>query len=330
MIIGHENQINALKQVVDTEKVSNAYMFSGIEGIGKLKTALYFAKLLNCTSRSKGEDCCGKCKACLQIDNNLYPDVKIFEDQKMIKLATIRSIFELTRVGTVLGKKRVIIINDVENMNRLAGNALLKTLEEPTLENVFILIGHQTHQILPTIRSRCVKIRFSSLSDENLFLILNNLFAGRSAIEIQSAVKFARGSVKKSLMMLEPEKIEQRKDVLRLVKYANDSNFSSEFFQLLDTVSKQVSLKEALEILVFLLRDLLVSKVTEGSQRFVLLSEMDLIKVLQKRLSFFDIRRKIRLVEFFQKNLHLNPNSQMFWEGFLFGFGAKSEVNKNC
>ena len=162
-IRGHQKTLELLNRMVKTKRLAHAYVFSGLEGIGKRLTALALAKNLLCSSGN--EKSCGHCSACIQVDRGSHPDLFIIEPEKnAITIDGIRSLKRELSRKSFAGGYKACIINGADKMNVHAGNALLKTLEEPTPETVIILITGQPYRLLPTILSRCQHIRFQPLS----------------------------------------------------------------------------------------------------------------------------------------------------------------------
>jgi len=166
-ITGQETIIEVLKRAIRDDRCSSAYLFAGPDGVGKKMTALAFARVLNCTGRGKGSaDACGECVSCRKISANNHPDVRIIgvaEDKKEISIEQIRDLERDVSYKPLEALKKVYIIEDANALNMAAANCLLKTLEEPPLNVVLILIASNIHGILATIRSRCQIFRFRTI-----------------------------------------------------------------------------------------------------------------------------------------------------------------------
>src|SRR5512136_2315819 len=164
-VLGHEKSIEFLKRAMHHDKVSHSYLFLGNEGIGKKWVALQFAKALNCLNEGveKG-DACDHCLSCKKIDRALHPDVLLIEPigQGIKKEQVIQMQKELV-YKPYEGKRRVCILTAADRMAPHIPNTLLKTLEEPPLHTVIILLANNSRFILPTILSRCQPIRFNPL-----------------------------------------------------------------------------------------------------------------------------------------------------------------------
>lgn len=164
-IHGHQTITNHLEKEIKTKEVSHAYLFSGIDGVGKKKTAREFAKALLCQEpEHHGND---QCAVCTQIDHDNYPDVKIIgpkAGEASIKINQVREMISELSIKPYSGNWRINIIDGAEKMTPEAQNSLLKSLEEPLSYNIFILMTSHPQSILPTIQSRCQSYHFQPLS----------------------------------------------------------------------------------------------------------------------------------------------------------------------
>ncbi len=192
---GNKSVLKFLIKLSKNKKIPHAYIFYGPKGVGKKQFALYFAKLLNCLAKSEDQRPCHSCISCHKIDNNIHPDLKIIAtDRKQIKIDEIREVTVFTNTSALEGRFKVIIIDDAHKMNVFSANALLKTLEEPLSNSIIILITDNLKNLLPTIQSRCIKIPFSPLKDEEILQILSQ--KGYDISKINDILPFCAGSVK--------------------------------------------------------------------------------------------------------------------------------------
>lgn len=165
-IIGNKDIRNYLLSSVLKNTVSQSYLFSGTEGIGKILIAKEFAKRLLCIGEKK--DLCN-CKSCQSFDGGNHPDYFVInEEETTIKIETIRELTSKVIEQPIISNRKIYIINHADQMTVEAQNCLLKTLEEPPEFVVIILITSNLNVILPTIKSRCMKINFIDISSEEL------------------------------------------------------------------------------------------------------------------------------------------------------------------
>ncbi|MFH1653347.1 MAG: DNA polymerase III subunit delta' [Pseudomonadota bacterium] len=165
-ILEHKRQMEQLESAIGAGKIANAYLFHGQNGVGKMLVAKAFAAILACVSSTKP---CGECIGCKKVENKTHPDV-LFREPTGEKLLTIsiddiRSLNRDIQFHPMEMKNKVAIIRDAEMMTQAAQNSLLKLLEEPPANTHLILVTGSLGAILPTIRSRCQKIAFSSISE---------------------------------------------------------------------------------------------------------------------------------------------------------------------
>lgn len=164
-VAGHNRQKDFFKKILESGRINHSYIFSGISGIGKKLFAYELARSILCSKGSFFEDC--QCQNCMQVKSHNYADLYVYEN-KELNVETIRNISEASGMTGFLGKWKIFILDGVERLstgaNIVAGNAFLKTLEEPGENTLFILITSKYNMILPTIRSRCALVNFSPLT----------------------------------------------------------------------------------------------------------------------------------------------------------------------
>ncbi len=167
-IIGHRRVIDYLQESIRAGRVSHAYILDGPDGIGKMLTARVFAATLLC--REGGEEPCGSCISCLQMDSGNQPDVAYVTHEKtVITVGDIREqLCNVVPVKPMVGPYRIFIVDEAEKMNEEAQNALLKTLEEPPSYAVILLLTTNANELLPTIRSRAVELPMLPVPEKDL------------------------------------------------------------------------------------------------------------------------------------------------------------------
>jgi DNA polymerase-3 subunit delta' len=155
--------ISWLGKMAASGRIPQALLFSGIEGIGKQETGLYFARMINC--EAPGETVpCGRCLSCRKMEKGNHPDLLVLSPQGVfIRVEQIREMLRALSYPPLEAKYRVILIVQAQNLQLVAAQSLLKTLEEPPPGNIFILTAGDPQDLLPTIVSRCQVVRFSPL-----------------------------------------------------------------------------------------------------------------------------------------------------------------------
>ena len=177
-IVGHDRNITLLKQMIRKRRLPHALLFIGPEGIGKCTTAKEFAKLLLCEQlvhKNNDIESCEKCDSCRMINLAVHPDFEIISPQTKdghISIDQIREVERKSYQSPVKSYYKIYIIDAAESLRTEAQNSLLKILEEPPKNVIFILIAKTEVHLLPTILSRCAKLRFSPLKPHALKSIL--------------------------------------------------------------------------------------------------------------------------------------------------------------
>jgi DNA polymerase-3 subunit gamma/tau len=176
-VVGQEHVTRTLLNALATGHISHAYLFCGPRGTGKTSTGRIFAKAVNCTkpvSGGKGEPC-NKCNICKSITEGRALDVIEIDAASHTGVDDIRDLIEKTSFAPTQAKYKVYIIDEVHMLSTSASNALLKTLEEPPPNVIFILATTETHKLLPTIISRCQRFDFRRLSYKDIEAKLNRI-----------------------------------------------------------------------------------------------------------------------------------------------------------
>lgn len=205
-IVGQAHVKKALTNAIELNKVAHAYLFTGPRGTGKTSTARILAKSLNCVEGPTIHPC-GKCPSCLDIINSTPIDVIEIDAASNRSVNDAQNILEKIQYAPVNGKYKIYIIDEVHMLTTQAFNALLKTLEEPPENVVFILATTEVHKVLDTIKSRCQRFDFKRITTED---IVNHLkyVAKRENINIEddallTIAKNAAGGMRDSLALLD-------------------------------------------------------------------------------------------------------------------------------
>jgi hypothetical protein len=235
-----DKAVASLRRAFETGRLAHAYIFDGIDGVGKYTTAKAFAKLLLCNEPRHGDgganpvDSCGKCESCRMMDadnhsdfHHIYKELIQFskdpENRKKqpidLPIAVIREfLLEKIQIRPGLSASKVFVISESEKLNAASQNALLKILEEPPYKSFIILLCSKLDNLLPTTRSRSQIIHFGPLSEEKIIeklpLINKN--------EAKFLARLTNGSLGQSelLSKLEPSFYEMKKEFLnRFAKF---------------------------------------------------------------------------------------------------------------
>lgn len=197
-IQGQDQPVRIIQGFLKEKRMPHALLFHGPEGTGKFTTALRTARALQCPGN--GAD---GCPVCLKIDAKKHPDVIILDSfQNRIKIDESRELVRKASLKAFEAQNKVFLINNAGNFNRESANALLKLIEEPPVNTYIILVTSLQSAILPTIRSRCVQIRFRTLPPEIIADILKKE-TGMQEQEARQAALMSRGSLSEAFDLVD-------------------------------------------------------------------------------------------------------------------------------
>ena len=219
-LIGHEEITTSIYNSIKINKIANAFLFTGIRGIGKTTFARIVAKALNC---EKGlENLCENnfCSNCEAIINSNHIDVLEIDAASRTGVDDVRELIEFSRYGPSIANYKIFIIDEVHMLSKQAFNALLKTLEEPPKYLKFIFATTEIQKIPITVVSRCQRFDLSRIETETLFKFLKSIgIKENKEIEdnaLKLIVKISEGSVRDALSLLDRALISNSKNLLTL------------------------------------------------------------------------------------------------------------------
>ncbi|MCD6320609.1 MAG: DNA polymerase III subunit delta' [Candidatus Desulfofervidaceae bacterium] len=317
-ILGQTQVVGWLKNAIRQERLATAYLFTGIDGIGKSTVALNFAKVLNCLSLREG-DACEKCLNCKKINAGTHPDVLFIQPEgQSIKIEQIRKVQHSLSFKPASARKRVVIINDADLMTAEAANAFLKTLEEPPLNTILILIAQHKSQLLPTIISRCQVVIFRPLPLKIIQEVLE-----KRGIFPQKAfflAHLAEGSLGKALAFLEREI-----NLSLIVHWIKKEISINSLLNSVETIAKNLEKNEDflnfLEFFQGVWRDLLLFK--KGCKEF-LINENFISEYanLAQDYTEKELQKKLKTIEEARKLLKQNVQKKLILEHLFWGEGS--------
>lgn len=244
-ILGNDDVKKYLTNCIENKNFFHSYIFSGIKGVGKYSFAKDFAK-------------------CILEDSMMQDYYELGPDGKSIKVAQIRELQNVINIKPTFSKKSVYIIDDADLMTIEAQNSLLKTLEEPPEYAVIILIVHNERSILSTVKSRCVNIKFSKLSDKDIkkYFLKNDLNFEDKNINVFKVLDGSLNNIdlikddydellKLTVFVINLKKnkvinffqdasvfYDNHDKIIRLLEYLNILLFENSYFQLIEIVEK--------------------------------------------------------------------------------------------
>lgn len=310
-IIGHEQNIATLLKTVKLKKVAHAYLFMGPAGVGKLTTALAFARALLCLSPVEGKSC-NHCRHCQQVNTGNHPDLHIIKPSgATIKLEQIHLLQKNVYYRSYQGGRQVYIIEDCDTMTLEAANALLKTLEEPPGNTVFLLVSSRPYGILPTIQSRCQQLWFKPMSVEQITEGLKR-YSSVNDRDAQMIASMAGGSLGQALNLIEGDITERRRkmldilqktcqgDLVELLKesaiLSNDRTTALEFVRLMQLWLRDLLVWQKTKDISLIINSDLINMINDWTEKYTLDGLLEMIEEGEKAASRLEAKGNVRLV----------------------------------
>ena len=323
-IIGHQRPIKWLQTAVTTNHLGHAYLFHGEPAIGKRQIAIALMQLLHCErpQLNSAPDACGLCRACHQIEQGIHPDcvsIQPEDRQKQnpkIKIDQIRGIEHLVIYRPLIGSHKICLIDDADAMTTEAANALLKTLEDPPDHCLFLLISSRPEQLLPTIRSRCIALRFAPLPVSDIEEFLRQ----HSSIESSNAkliATFSEGRLGEALH-LDPEELKVKLRQYWALLFGQHLTSATQVFDMSESLVKSAQVAEAIHWFQQGLRDLLWISVDETNVPLLYRDQEPALRQLAQQMppsAIVDLSQELHQLERGQQR---NLNMQIGLEQFFF------------
>ena len=317
-VCGQEHITSVLRYEIINNRYSHAYLFCGSRGTGKTTCAKLLAKAVNCLSPVSGSPC-GKCEACLAIENETTTDVIEMDAASNTGVDYIRDIREAVMYAPSMLKNRVYIIDEVHMLTQSAFNALLKTLEEPPSQVVFILATTEQQKIPATILSRCQKFEFRRISSDVIAQRLLHISKNEGIVTEPEAAKviakMAQGGMRDAISLLELCAGDGKEITLKAVRAVTGAMGREQAAEVADAVSRKDTdalfeivekvVSSSKEMTVFwqeltdFYRDLLVFKTAREPAKFIDLTsdEEEMLRDLSGRFSPATLLRHCSLLE---------------------------------
>lgn len=264
-ILGQEHIVRILKHQIESGEVSHAYLFCGTRGTGKTTTARILAKGVNCLNEDPKKRPCGVCENCKAIKDGTFMDVIEIDAASNNGVENIRELRESVKYPPAVGRKKVYIIDEVHMLSPGAFNALLKTLEEPPENVMFILATTEPQKLPATILSRCLRLDFKRVSQKLLMEGMRRICEEKGVTLTESALKLlancADGSVRDGLSVLDQVLASGQKEIDREAVLEYIGAAGEDFFI---ELTEQVSLRKVPEALLLVDRALADGKDVRG------------------------------------------------------------------
>ena len=319
-VAGQEHIVKTLKNALATGKLAHAYLFAGPRGTGKTTMAKLLAKALNCDEGIGHQ--CNECKNCKAIIDGTHPDVLELDAASNNGVDEIRDLIDKVKYGTILGRYKVYIIDEVHMLSTGAFNALLKTLEEPPEHVIFILATTEPHKILPTILSRCQRYDFTKLSDKDIKNRLKDVLEKEGVIYNEEAIdiiiSLADGGMRDALSILDQVlaysqnkldvqdildifALESKDEKIALLNSIISKDVSDVLARIKRYVSLGTDIKRLTDDLLLILKDILIYQSSRNISCLEVLNEEE-AKEFFKRLSIEETMKMIDIIMSAQKD----------------------------
>jgi len=332
-IIDQHQSLRRLAAIVLTGRIPGALLFSGQQGVGRRSSALAFAKALNCTenhrlgsSRNRPADPspekmiaaanpCGHCRACRKMSSGSHPDlIQIAPKGSAIKIDQIRQLQHALAMTPYEARQRVVIIADAHAMTPEAGNALLKSLEEPPERTTLILVAHQATDLLPTIVSRCQHLRFNPISARGLRDLLIRA-KGLAENDAGILADMAHGSFTHALAMSEAGWVRRRNWMIAEIESLPSRPVAVILAFAVRLGRKREELIASLDVINTWFRDLAVFKY--APDKIINKDLTDRIQYASQQVEVRGILSKIETIRTAQRHILSNANTRVALEVML-------------
>ncbi|WP_010167010.1 ATP-binding protein [Candidatus Epulonipiscium viviparus] len=316
-IIGHQKIKDYFKKVIKINKISHSYIFEGNKGVGKKSLAAEIAKILLCED-AIDEIACGKCSACKMMDAKVHPDfIQIEKDTKITKIETIKEkLLKEVSIKPYKGKYKIFVIAEAETLRSVGQNAILKTIEEPPTYALIFLVTTNIEMLLPTIRSRCIHISFSGLSETELKDYCKKYSINNKLIHL----KFAEGSIGKLKDNIYDEKfLDLRAEAMDYILSICSCNVLS-LYKVVSVLreNKEFVLK-ILEFWKLFFRDMLLYKRIQATDLYFS-DYINDIKRLAAIMQYSEISENIKNIDVASNDIQNNINAVLVIENLLLSF----------
>ena len=330
-ILGQDRPKQTLDKALRSGRIPNAYLFYGQESVGKKFTAIEVCKALNCEILSP-MDSCDKCSSCLKIEKRTHPDFFILEPKKssptareaILKIDEIRELQRKLLYLPYEGSTKVAIINNAECMNPQAANSFLKTLEEPPTKTLIILIASNPYQLLPTVLSRCQRIRFFPLPSEAIKTIISHHLkseAGESQPEeIELRSRRSMGQVAHALEEDLLKTSQDREELIRLISIVSFKRMDQVFLWTKAKAKQTERIQLILDELTRILRDAALIKIDPEARGVINKDLTEQLKILALQKTMPALLAMCEIVQNTKVAIKSNANSQLALENMLIGF----------
>lgn len=317
-IVGHKQIKTHLKNAIRMNKISHAYILNGEKSAGKMMLAKAFSMALQC--EKQGTEPCMNCRSCRQAKEHNHPDIIYVTHEKTNSISVDDIRHQLNNdivIKPYSSRYKIYIIDEAEKMNVQAQNALLKTIEEPPVYAILILLTTNASAFLPTILSRCITLNLKVVEDE---LIIEHLMKQYQMTDYQAEIctAFAQGNVGKAIRLATSEDFHTLKQqTIWLVKKLENM----ELYELQDVIKEigtyKTEIEDYLDLLMLWFRDVLYLKATNNTNNLIFKEDVYEIKKQAEKKSYAGIEEIFHALEQARVRLKANVNFDLVIELLL-------------
>ena len=309
-IIGQESIKKHLQTAIKTGNLSHAYIINGEYGSGRQTIASALAKTIQCQSKTDDTDACGVCTSCKQAESHNHPDIKyITHDKTSISVNDIREqLNNDISIKPYSSEYKIYIIPDANKMTEQAQNALLKTIEEPPVYAIIILLTENCDSLLPTIRSRCVTLTMNPVEKDKICTYLENKFQLEPE-QAQIAANYCQGHIGKAIRFASSSDfIEMKNQVLKLLKNLDSMDIASIIDTIKEFSTHKNDINDYLDLMLLWYRDVLMFKVTKDANLLLYSDEYSAISEQATKRDYENIENIIAAIDKAKVRLKANVN----------------------
>ena len=308
--IGQESIKKHLQTAIKTGNLSHAYIINGEYGSGRQTIASALAKTIQCQSKTDDTDACGVCTSCKQAESHNHPDIKyITHDKTSISVNDIREqLNNDISIKPYSSEYKIYIIPDANKMTEQAQNALLKTIEEPPVYAIIILLTENCDSLLPTIRSRCVTLTMNPVEKDKICTYLENKFQLEPE-QAQIAANYCQGNIGKAIRFASSSDfIEMKNQVLKLLKNLDSMDIASIIDTIKEFSTHKNDINDYLDLMLLWYRDVLMFKVTKDANLLLYSDEYSAISEQATKRDYENIENIIAAIDKAKVRLKANVN----------------------
>ena len=325
-IIGQPAAVNIFKQVLDSNRLSHAYIFVGPTGVGKLLFARTLAKILMCENKNadwtkKGDD---SCRACKWIDKNCHPNLKITEVEKGKQKISIDAVIDIEKELMLMPfskTHRIFIINEAERMSEEAFDAFLKTLEEPVKDTIIILVTANLASLPQTVISRCQVIRFYPIEQS----LVTKYLEQHLKIKYEQALLLSHlsdGSIGDACKLYKQNLLEQREHLIQGLVHDNSERLAKDIITYAknnsdDNEGLRLEIIWQLKIVGLFVRDALWLHHGLPDNKLLNKDRIPETKQYQRRYNYKQVERLLERLLKSERYIRLNANYSLVVESLF-------------